>query len=92
MATPRPQAQEFPSDWNVAFSDTTTNHGDEKAATESIRAPSDNASTEKPPLSRVETSFTLSDEEPLEIIGSTNIYDVDGKIRLIPVSTRQVTT
>jgi hypothetical protein len=82
--------QEFSPEWNHA------NCGrdcDEQAATESIKALSDNASTEKPPLSRVDTSATLTDEEvPLEIVGSTNIYDGDGKIRLIPVRYSQWTT
>lgn len=97
MALPHSHiVQEFPPEWNVALDSesephwSSTNRGrdhDERAATESIKAPSDNASTEKPPLSRVDTSATLTDEEvPLEIVGSTNIYDGDGKIRLIPAS------
>lgn len=93
MALPHSHVvQEFPPEWNVTL-DTETEqwnqhpHKDEKVATESIKAPSDNESTEKPRLDRVDTAATLSDEEiPLEIVGSTNIYDGDGKIRLIPVS------
>ena len=95
MALPHSHiVQEFPPEWNVAldteaepqWSHISRDHN-EKAATESIKAPSDNASTEKPPLARVDTYVTLTDEEvPLEIVGSTNIYDGDGKIRLIPVS------
>ncbi|ERT00551.1 hypothetical protein HMPREF1624_03925 [Sporothrix schenckii ATCC 58251] len=95
MALPHSNVvQEFPPEWNVALdteSETPRNNTsrvrdhDEQTATESIKAPSDNTSTEKPPLSRVDTSATLTDEEvPLEIVGSTNIYDGDGKIRLIP--------
>ncbi|CAK7218216.1 hypothetical protein SBRCBS47491_003434 [Sporothrix bragantina] len=92
MALPHSRVvQEFPPEWNVSL-DTETeqwNHAnlDKKTATESIKAPSDNASTEKPPLSRVDTSATLDDEVPLEIVGSTDIYDGDGKIRLIPTPT-----
>lgn len=97
MALPHSHTvQEFPPEWNVALDAESEPHWnnvnrgcdyDERAATESIKAPSDNASTEKPPLARVDTSATLTDEEvPLEIVGSTNIYDGDGKIRLIPVS------
>ncbi|CAK7206138.1 hypothetical protein SEUCBS139899_008922 [Sporothrix eucalyptigena] len=92
MALPHSRVvQEFPPEWNVSLDQETEqwNHPnrDEKAATESIKAPSDNASTEKPPLSRVDTSATLEEEVPLEIVGSTNIYDGDGKIRLIPTPT-----
>lgn len=96
MALPHSHVvQEFPPEWNVALDTETepqwrhTNRDhDERTATESIKAPSDNASTEKPPLARMDTSATLTDVEvPLEIVGSTNIYDGDGKIRLIPVST-----
>ena len=39
------------------------------------------------PLDRIETGLVVDDpnDAPLEIIGSTNIYDNEGKIRLIPV-------
>ena len=44
--------------------------------------------TSRVPLDKVETGFVTNDpnDNPLEVIGSTNIYDEEGKIRLIPVS------
>ncbi|CAK7212195.1 hypothetical protein SCUCBS95973_001361 [Sporothrix curviconia] len=93
MALPHSHVvQEFPPEWNVTLDAEAEQwshaNRDEKTATGSIEAPSDSASTEKPSLNRVDTSATLEEEEvPLEIVGSTDIYDGDGKIRLIPTPT-----
>lgn len=66
--------QEFPPEWNV-----------------SLDADNDRVESlpEKPPLNRIVTAATTSeDEHPLEIVGSTKIYDDEGNIRLIPVCLR----
>ncbi len=82
---------EFPPEWNVTL-DTAAEvwnppTRDEKTATASVKAPSDSTSSEKPHLDRVDTTATFSEEEiPLAIVGSTDIYDEEGRIRLIPVS------
>jgi len=41
------------------------------------------------PLDKVNTGLAADDldDQPLEVIGSTNIYDEAGRIRLIPVTT-----
>ncbi len=49
-------------------------------------APRSSSPSAKPSLDRAATAFTVGEGEvPLDVIGSTNIYDEDGKIRLIPV-------
>jgi len=52
-----------------------------------LRGPTTSSRT---PLDKVETGLTMDDpnDTPLEVIGSTNIYDDEGKIRLIPVRSR----
>ncbi|OAA65699.1 major facilitator superfamily transporter [Niveomyces insectorum RCEF 264] len=82
--------QEMPPEFPMPL-DTETelwNHPTRDEKTGSIKAPSDTTSTEKPPLDRVDTSATVSeDEHPLEVVGSTDIYDGEGRIRLIPTPT-----
>jgi len=42
-------------------------------------------SSGRTPLSKVDTAVTVDEINPLDVVGSTNIYDDRGNIRLIPV-------
>ena len=61
----------------IEFSEPTATDAELRARTNSSRSP----------LDKIETGLTVdeSNNAPLEVIGSTNIYDNEGKIRLIPV-------